>query len=126
MVEAHGTGTQAGDLIELESIRSVFAYQHQRPLHITFAICHLEVALSNKFFTDLGARELVEMNMGLHAATPKIEAFYQHYEDNFNTTRGEQCGSWVDWYGEVVCDLDTLVNLTGAETIITSNQSSTS
>lgn len=66
------------------------------------------------------------MNMGLHAATPKIEAFYQHYEDSFNTTRGEQCGSWVDWYGEVVCDLDTLVNLTGTETITTSNQSSTS
>lgn len=85
MVEAHGTGTQAGNPIELESIWSVFAYQHQCPLHILFPIWHLEVALSNKFFTDLGAQELVEMNMGLHAATPKIEAFYQHYEDNFNT-----------------------------------------
>lgn len=86
MVEAHGTGTQAGDPIELKSIRTVFAYQHQRPLHITFAIWHLEVALLNKFSTDPGAQELVEMNMGLHAATPKIEAFYQHYENNFNTT----------------------------------------
>ena len=47
VVEAHGTGTQAGDPSELESIRSVFAYQQQRPLHITSIkanIGHLEAA----------------------------------------------------------------------------------
>ena len=47
VVEAHGTGTQAGDPIELESIRSVFANQDQRPLHITSVkanIGHLEAA----------------------------------------------------------------------------------
>jgi UDP-glucose:glycoprotein glucosyltransferase len=75
----------------------------------------IQIAETNNFLTEPGARELVELNMGLHAATPKIEAFYQHYEDHFNTSRGEQCGSWVDWYGEVVCDLDTLVRLVGTE-----------
>jgi acyl transferase domain-containing protein len=47
VVEAHGTGTQAGDPSELESIRSVFAYHQQRPLHITSVkanIGHLEAA----------------------------------------------------------------------------------
>ena len=47
VVEAHGTGTQAGDPSELESIRSVFACQQERPLHVTSIkanIGHLEAA----------------------------------------------------------------------------------
>jgi acyl transferase domain-containing protein len=47
VVEAHGTGTQAGDPSEVESIRSVFASQYGRPLHITSVkanIGHLEAA----------------------------------------------------------------------------------
>ncbi|PBK66294.1 ketoacyl-synt-domain-containing protein [Armillaria solidipes] len=49
VVEAHGTGTQAGDPIELESIRGIFA-KHRKannPLHITSVkanIGHLEAA----------------------------------------------------------------------------------
>ncbi len=45
VVEAHGTGTQAGDPIELESIRGIFA-KHRKannPLHIT-SVGHLEAA----------------------------------------------------------------------------------
>lgn len=51
------------------------------------------------------------MNLYLHAATPKLEAFYQHYEDRHKDSTGTVCGSWVDWYGQVVCDLESLVQL---------------
>ncbi|KAK0498692.1 hypothetical protein EDD18DRAFT_1153287 [Armillaria luteobubalina] len=49
VVEAHGTGTQAGDPIELESIRGIFAKNRKanNPLHITSVkanIGHLEAA----------------------------------------------------------------------------------
>ena len=30
---------------------------------------------------------------------------------------GTECGSWVDWYGQVVCDVETLMHLAGVETI---------
>ncbi|ESK95806.1 polyketide synthase [Moniliophthora roreri MCA 2997] len=49
VVEAHGTGTQAGDPVEIESIRAVFSRQRtaSNPLHITSIkanIGHLEAA----------------------------------------------------------------------------------
>lgn len=63
------------------------------------------------------------MNLALHAATPKIEAFYHHYGEHHSESRGTECGSWVEWYGEVVCDIETLVHLAGTETIDPSNPS---
>ncbi|TFK38220.1 UDP-glucose:Glyco protein glucosyltransferase-domain-containing protein [Crucibulum laeve] len=77
----------------------------------------LEVAVSNGLLQAPGSLTAVEMNLALHAATPKLEAFYQHYEDHHNNSAGTKCGSWVDWYGEVVCDVDTLAKLAGVETI---------
>lgn len=62
---------------------------------------------------DLG---IVEMNLAMHAATPKLEAFYNYYEDTHNS-RGRECGSWVDWYGEVVCNVEALAQLVGTEAI---------
>lgn len=62
-------------------------------------------------------------SLALHASTPKIQAFYQYYVDHDLNTRtakvaqGVECGSWVDWYGQVVCDLETLVSLTGSEAL---------
>jgi UDP-glucose:glycoprotein glucosyltransferase len=81
------------------------------PPHIIHPNAALELAVSNNLLPEHGALEFVELNMGLRAATPKIEAFYQYYEDQFNSSRGELCGSWVDWYGEVVCDVDRLTQL---------------
>ncbi|KAF8905183.1 glycosyltransferase family 24 protein [Gymnopilus junonius] len=57
------------------------------------------------------------MNLAIHAATPKLEAFYNYYVDHHSQSTGTQCGSWVDWYGEVVCDVETLAQLTGKEAI---------
>lgn len=63
------------------------------------------------------------MDLALHAAAPKIEAYYQYYNDRYATKHQEvysdnsACGSWVDWYGQVVCDLDTLTRLVDFDTI---------
>ncbi|KAF7307809.1 hypothetical protein MKEN_01141000 [Mycena kentingensis (nom. inval.)] len=83
----------------------------------------LQVAVSNGLLPELGALAAVEMNLGLHAATPKIEAFYQYYASNVH---GPDCGSWVDWYGEQVCDLKKLSHLAGIETIDSSDNFTTS
>lgn len=83
----------------------------------------LQLAAANGFLSESGALAFVEMNLALHAATPKIEAFYNYYEDHHKSSRGTECGSWVDWYGEVVCDIETLVRLAGVENIDPSLQS---
>lgn len=59
-------------------------------------------------------------SLALHTAAPKIEAFYSWYTDNGLDARvagKEGCGSWVDWYGETVCDVETLLRLAGRETL---------
>lgn len=84
-------------------------------------------AISLGYLSKPGSLEYAEMQLALHSATPKIEAFYQHYVDSAQGKVGNpdvsderavaKCGSWVDWYGEVVCDVDRLVHLAGPETI---------
>jgi len=79
----------------------------------------LQTALSAGYLTKPGAPEAVQAHLGLHSASPKVVAFYQHYSDkvgNRNVSmEAQRCGSWVDWYGEVICDLDKLVHFTGTE-----------
>ncbi len=86
----------------------------------------LQTALSAGYLSKTGALEIVQAQLSLHAANPKIVAFYEHYSDGARATRNnvsrdaesaESCGSWVDWYGEVVCDVGRLVHLTGPETL---------
>jgi len=65
-----------------------------------------------------GSLAFADINLALHAATPKIEAFYQYYTDHHgNKELGEGCESWVDWYGQVICDLETLEKLADVDTI---------
>ncbi|KAF9461692.1 glycosyltransferase family 24 protein, partial [Collybia nuda] len=85
----------------------------------------LQIAVTNGLLRQPGSYKAVQMNLALHAATPKIEAFYNHYVDHHSKSRGTNCGSWVEWYGEVVCDIETLVHLAGTETIDPSNSSTT-
>ncbi|KAF8644943.1 hypothetical protein AX16_008171 [Volvariella volvacea WC 439] len=77
----------------------------------------LQAAMSYGYFIDRMSVAMFEMNLALHVATPKIEAFYQHYEDTHKGREGTECGSWVDWYGQVVCDVETLAKLAGVETL---------
>ena len=72
----------------------------------------LEISTGNGFFNDA----TLEMNLALHAATPKIEAFYNYYEDHHSGGPGAECGSWVDWHGQVICDIDTLVRVASLDT----------
>ena len=80
-----------------------------------------DTALAAGYLAGPGAYGSAESNLALHAATPKIEAFYQYYTDRHAARRdvveNAQCGSWVDWYGEVVCDAETLTRLAGVDTI---------
>jgi UDP-glucose:glycoprotein glucosyltransferase len=80
-----------------------------------------ETALSAGYLSKPGSIEAVHAQLGLHTATPKIVAFYQHYLDKVRvqnvTEKTRTCGSWVDWYGEVVCEVDKLILLTGPETL---------
>lgn len=84
--------------------------QQQRALH---------TALSVGYLSKPGALEIVRAHLGLHSATPKIVAFYQHYlEKNavqHASNEAERCGSWVDWYGGVICEVDELIRVTGSE-----------
>lgn len=82
----------------------------------------LQTAVSLGYLKEPGALASVELQLALHAATPKIQAFYQYYSDQqFSDLVG--CGSWVDWYGERVCNIDTLMRLVGHETIDSSADS---
>ena len=36
----------------------------------------------------------------------------------------DSCGSWVDWYGEVICGVEKLVHLAGPETLDPAESSS--
>lgn len=78
-------------------------------------------ALSAGFLAEPGAYGSAESNLALHAATPRIEALYQYYADRHAAQRdaieNTRCDSWVDWYGEVVCDAKTLARLAGVDTI---------
>ncbi|TBU43432.1 glycosyltransferase family 24 protein [Dichomitus squalens] len=82
-----------------------------------------DVALALDHLAAPGAYVAAEMHLALHSASPKLEAFYQYYNDHHaprKETSGkndDECGSWVDWYGEVVCDSKTLARLVETETL---------
>ena len=88
----------------------------------------LQSALSAGYLSKPGSVEAVQAQLGLHSATPKIMAFYQHYSDMAGTQniseKTESCGSWVDWYGGVICDVDELIHLTGTEALDPADASS--
>jgi UDP-glucose:glycoprotein glucosyltransferase len=87
----------------------------------------LQTALSSGYLSKPGSLEAVRAQLGLHSATPKIVAFFQHYSDKAgtqNVSETEKCGSWVDWYGEVICDVDELIHLTGTEGLDPAEKSS--
>jgi UDP-glucose:glycoprotein glucosyltransferase len=88
----------------------------------------LETALSVGYLSKPGALEVVQAFLGLHSATPKIVAFYQHYLERTRildaSNETERCGSWVDWYGAVISEVDELVHLTDSETLDPAESSS--
>ncbi|KAJ3803614.1 hypothetical protein F5876DRAFT_84892 [Lentinula aff. lateritia] len=78
----------------------------------------LDVAKNMGLFSESGALAFIEISLALHAATPKIEAFYHHYMETVKqSVRRKECGSWVDWYGSVVGDVELLAQLVGLDMI---------
>jgi hypothetical protein len=75
----------------------------------------LEMGIESGRIQDKGT--LATVQMAMHAAAPKLEAYFNFYDANHGKSHGKRCGSWVDWYGEVVCDVETLAHLVGVEAI---------
>ncbi|KAI8974783.1 glycosyltransferase family 24 protein [Trametes punicea] len=80
-----------------------------------------DTALALGYLAEPGAYVSAEMHLALHSASPKIEAFYQYYFDHQagrnGTAIADACDSWVDWYGKVICDVNTLARLVSTEYI---------
>ena len=76
----------------------------------------LQAAFQGEFLLEPGARASVDMNLALHSALPKVEAGYQYYID-WQAARSQGCESWVDWYGDVICEGDVLRKLLEVDTI---------
>ncbi len=76
-----------------------------------------EVALESQFLCGEGELASFETSLALHDALPRIEAMYQYYLDTHAAEMRCGGGSWVDWYGEVVCDVQTLRSLVEVEMI---------
>ncbi|KAG6330916.1 hypothetical protein ID866_8172 [Astraeus odoratus] len=57
--------------------------------------------------------------LALHAASPRLAASAEHYDLRVTGILdhvGLECASWVDWYGQVVCDAESLLRLANAPT----------
>ncbi|CAD6930112.1 unnamed protein product [Tilletia controversa] len=71
------------------------------------------------YLADSAVRQNFNLSLALHAGAPKVEAFWQvyatnglerrweeHVKTNLNTAvenAREECGSWVDFAGQVIC-----------------------
>lgn len=76
----------------------------------------IDHALALGYLSEPGELAAFEMTLALHSSVPRVEAAYEYYLGS-QVDRAAECGSWVDWYGHVVCDVETLRTLAGVETI---------
>ncbi|KAH9887933.1 glycosyltransferase family 24 protein [Cubamyces lactineus] len=94
-------------------------HEHSSPEHAHKHV--FDTALSMRYLAEPGAYVSAEMHVALHSASPKLEAFYQYYNDHhvsrISDDSAQRCGSWVDWYGTVVCDVETLARLIETKSI---------
>ena len=96
------------------------------------AIHAFALSVVDGYLFGQGSLASLNANLALHASAPKIEAFYQYYVDHdldarrLAAAQGAECGSWVDWHGEVICDIETLVRLAGKETVDSAKSNSSS
>ncbi|KAI0786269.1 UDP-glucose:glycoprotein glucosyltransferase-domain-containing protein [Abortiporus biennis] len=77
----------------------------------------LSRSLSEFYISESNVLSSIKMNLALHAALPKVEAFYQFYTHRHAFRNEQGCESWVDWFGQVVCDVETLEQLVNREMI---------
>jgi UDP-glucose:glycoprotein glucosyltransferase len=86
-----------------------------------------QLAKEAGFLTQTGSEHATRRALALHVASPKVEAFYHYYRERSWPPPPEDftendCISWVDWYGQRVCDVNTLRQLATVETIEPGNE----
>ncbi|KAF9239780.1 glycosyltransferase family 24 protein [Melanogaster broomeanus] len=70
---------------------------------------------------DWSALASARARLALHAASPRLAASADYYDKHIaNLTdsyklHSPECTSWVDWYGQVVCDADMLLELANTD-----------
>lgn len=61
------------------------------------------------------------VRLALHAMTPRLAASAEYYDNHVaslsdrHKLHSPECASWVDWYGQIVCDAETLRRLVNAK-----------
>lgn len=57
------------------------------------------------------------VRLALHSVTPRLAASAEYYDRHIanladsHQLHSPECASWVDWYGRIVCDAETLLQL---------------
>jgi len=84
----------------------------------------IDAAQSNGFFLEPDSLPAFHLALALHSASPKLEAFYQYYKDLTldgiplpGGSFAEECGSWVDWYGQRICTRQELAAVATREAL---------
>lgn len=61
------------------------------------------------------------VRLALHALTPRLAASAEYYDRHIanladkHKLHSPECASWVDWYGQIVCDAETLLQLANSK-----------
>lgn len=81
----------------------------------------VKTALAGGYLTDPGELASLEMSLALHTPLPKLQAVFQYYNDAHGARTECSGESWVDWYGQAVCDAAALRQLVDVELIDSSD-----
>ncbi|CAO1635982.1 unnamed protein product [Parajaminaea phylloscopi] len=102
-----GSEARTKDLASASSARGVYDA-------VTEALDRLQL------LSGPGLRSSWDLALALHSQAPKVSAFWQlakttgaveRWKKHIETSSHTACQSWVDWYGQVVCDAEELENL---------------
>ena len=77
----------------------------------------VDAAIAEGYLSEPGELASLDLSLALHATLPKLEAAYRFYADAYPGHVQCDGNSWVDWYGEAVCDVSTLRRLVQEELI---------
>ena len=104
----------AEDPSVLFSLLSAFSLP-KRPL--TPQLAHDAVFTVAAEHMHWAALNSARVRLALHAQTARLAASAEYYDRlvanmaDSDKLHSPECASWVDWYGQVVCDADTLLHL---------------
>ncbi|KAF8549596.1 hypothetical protein OG21DRAFT_1515006 [Imleria badia] len=70
---------------------------------------------------DWAALNSARVRLALHALTARLAASAEYYDRHIarlpdsDKLHSPECASWVDWYGQIVCDAETLLQLADSQ-----------